>query len=105
MSTSDPAMTDKQEAIDYCLNNFRWDRVHRVMTELDWGWASCNMRVPTVYEMMQAARARLEIAWDEQCTVESGGLRAVYVPAAKHQDTVLPAGLELLFIVESTYSY
>lgn len=98
-------MTDKQEAIDYCLNNFRWDRVHRVMTELDWGWASCNMRVPTVYEMMRSATRLLEESWDKRYTVESGGFRAVYVPAAEYENTVLPAGLELHFTVESTYSY
>ena len=98
-------MTDKQEAIDACLNNFRWDRVHRVMTELDWGWISCNMQVPTVYEMMRSATRLLERAWDDRCTVETGGFRAVYIPADEEENTVLPAGLELHFIVESIYSY
>lgn len=97
-------MTDKDQAINDCLNKFRWDRVHRVMTELDWGWARYEMQVPTVYQMMKSARRLLETAWDGHFTVESGGFRATYFPAEEIEGIMEAPGLSLAFIVESTVS-
>lgn len=97
-------MTEKDQAINNCLNRFRWDRVHRVMTELDWGWARSDMQVPTVYQMIESARRLLETAWDERIAVESGGFRATYFPAEEIEGVMEAPGLSLAFIVESTFS-
>lgn len=98
-------MTTKQEAIDNCLNGFRFDRVHRVMVELDWGWAITDMKPPGVYDIMAFARHLLDEVWDRQTTIESGGFRAIYVPADESEGWAWGPGLELLFVVESVTSY
>lgn len=98
-------MNNKQEVIDTCLNGFRFDRVHRVMVELDWGWAATDMRPPGVYDIMAFARSLLAKAWDEQKTIESGGLRVVYSPAGEFEDESWGPDLELLFVAESATSY
>ena len=98
-------MTTKQEAIDNCLNGFRFDRVHRVMVELDWGWATTDMKPPGVYDIMAFAWHLLDKAWDQQTTIESGGLRAIYVPASEIEGESWGPDLELLFVAESAASY
>jgi len=103
-------MTDyKQQAIDECLSTFNFDRVHKVMKELEWEWyvdgTSC-LRVPTYVELVQSANQRLSSVWDKRTTVESGGLRAIYVQADMNDEGELePPGLELQFILVSSQSY
>jgi hypothetical protein len=29
----------KKEAVEYCLNTFNFERVHKVMEQVDWVWA------------------------------------------------------------------
>lgn len=99
----------KQQAIDHCLSTFNFVRVHKVMKELEWKWyvdgASC-LRVPTYLELVQSANRRLSDAWDKRTTVESGGLRAVYVQADMNDEGELePPGLELSFVLTQTQSY
>jgi hypothetical protein len=96
----------KQDAIDYCLNTFNFERVHSVMTHVDWKWATRDgYQVPTLVQLILAAQKRLNDAWDKKLTVESGGIRAVYVEASYEDGKLEPPGLELLFILTETQSY
>lgn len=97
----------KQEAIEYCLNTFNFERVHSVMKHVDWKWATKNgYQVPTLVQLILAAQKRLNDAWDKQTTIESGGIRAVYVePELNVDGKIEPPGLELLFILTETQSY
>ena len=100
-------MTDyKQEAIEYCLNTFNFERVHDVMMNINWKWATrTGFQVPTLVQLILAAQNRLSDAWDKQETVESGGIRAVYVAPDYVDGRLEPPGLELLFILTQTQSY
>jgi len=97
----------KREAIEYCLNTFNFERVHKVMEQVDWRWATRDgLKVPTIVQLILSAEQRLNDAWDKRTTIESGGLRAVYVEAEMDADGVLqPPGLELMFILTQTQSY
>ena len=101
-------MTDhKKAAIEYCLNTFNFERVHKVMEQVEWKWATRDgLKVPTIVQLILSAQQSLNEAWDKRQTVECGGLRAVYVPAELDEYCVeQPPGLELLFILTQTQSY
>lgn len=96
----------KKEAIEYCLNTFNFERVHKVMQEIEWRWATSNgYQVPTLVQLILAAQQRLNDAWDKQSTVESGGIRAAYVKPEFVDNKLEPPGLELMFILTQTQSY
>jgi len=97
----------KKKAVEYCLNTFNFERVHKVMEQVEWKWATRDgLKVPTIVQLVLAAQQRLNDAWDKRTTIESGGLRAVYVQADMDEDGVLqPPALELLFILTQTQSY
>jgi len=96
----------KKNAIDYCLNTFNFERVHKVMTHVDWKWATKNgYQVPTLVQLILSAQQRLNDAWDKKLTVESGGIRAVYVEASYEDGKLEPPALELMFILTQTQSY
>lgn len=96
----------KKEAIEYCLNTFNFDRVHKVMQAVDWKWSTSEgHQVPTLVQLILAAQKRLNDAWDKQETIESGGIRAVYVGPELVDGKIEPPGLELLFILTQTQSY
>lgn len=97
----------KKEAVEYCLNTFNFERVHKVMAQVNCMWATCDgLKVPTIVELILAAQQRLNDAWDKRTTIESGGLRAVYVQADMDEyGKFQPPGLELMFILTQTQSY
>lgn len=98
----------KKEAIQYCLKTFNFERIHKTMEYLDWRWyVDGKYQVPTLVQLILAAQDRLNDAWDKKQIVESGGLRAVYVPGEEvDEDGELePPGLELMFILTETQSY
>ena len=97
----------KNQAVEYCLNTFNFERVHKVMEQVEWKWATRDgLKVPTLVQLILSAQKRLNDAWDKRETIESGGLRAVYVQADMDEYGVLqPPGLELLFILTQTQSY
>jgi len=97
---------NKQNAINYCLNTFNFERVHKVMTYVDWKWATPDgYQVPTLTQLILSAQTRLNDAWNTKLTVESGGLRAVYVDATYEDGKLEPPGLELTFVLAQTQSY
>jgi hypothetical protein len=99
--------TNKQKAIEYCLNTFNFERVKKAMDQADWKWYTRNgYHVPTLVQLILATQKRLDEAWERKTTVESGGIRAVYVPGEVDNDgKVEPPGLELMFILTQTQSY
>jgi hypothetical protein len=100
-------MTDyKQQAIEYCLNSFNFERVHKTMTYLDWKWATTNgYQVPTLVQLILAAQKRLSDSWDQKTTTSSGGIEATYVEASYENGKLEPPGLELRFVLTDTQSY
>lgn len=104
---SDTNQRARQLATEACLNTFNFERVHKVMQEVDWKWyTEKGYQVPTLVQLILAAQKRCHQAWDNKETVESGGLRAVFVPAeVDDYGKVEPAGLELMFILTQTQSY
>lgn len=69
-----------EKIIEEVLDGFDFEAVHRVMTEINWVWGFVpRSRVPTVAELRQAAREKLETlheAGGSIVSTESGGLRA-----------------------------
>jgi hypothetical protein len=97
----------KKKAVEYCLNTFDFERVHKVMDDVTWVWATRDgLKVPTIVQLVLAAQQRLNDAWDKRTTIESGGLRAVYVQADMDEyGELAPPALELMFILTQTQSY
>lgn len=71
-------MATKQEMIDYVLDNFDFERVHKAMVALDWHWASVG-DVPEIYDLRVKSRELLhDVLRKEQYLVGTGGLYATY---------------------------
>jgi len=76
------------EKINNVLDQFDFEKVHRVMEFLEWEWASGarkddsiiyeheEMRIPTVQEMICAARRLLVSAIKDETSWDTGGFRA-----------------------------
>lgn len=90
----------KREAIEYCLNTFDFERAHAVMKQVDWKWHTrYGFKVPTLFQLMLTAQQHLNDAWENKTTIESKGLRAVYVPGKVDDNgKVHHPALELMFI-------
>lgn len=66
--------------IEYILEEFDFDKVHKVMTALNWTWArsnnitssKCEFHVPNHYELIESARERLQNALEQAFKNESG---------------------------------
>jgi len=94
----------KAAAINACLDNFRFDRVHRAMQALDWVWASCNMQVPNVRHIMDLADRLLGQAWDGKYTTSTGGLEARYIAPEVIDGVEYGPDLELRFVLDWSQS-
>lgn len=53
---------EKQKAISGIIENFDFEKVHKVMEFLEWGWQDDG--VPTIGKLMLSAQKRLEEAFD-----------------------------------------
>lgn len=83
------------------MENFDFNKVHDVMSYLDWDWIGCGegekCGVPSVEKIKEEARRLLIDAAYEKTTIATGGLKAVYERDGEHDDDPY-IGLE--FIVE-----
>ena len=61
-----------QPRIDYILDEFDFEKVRKVMTELDWQWQSEG--VPLISQLRARARYLLWDAIEKDCNVSTGGL-------------------------------
>jgi hypothetical protein len=73
-----PMTPQQQENIDNIIENFDFDKVHRVMVFMDWKWAfSVVVRVPSIDELKDEARRLLgNLVENNNRFTECGGLRA-----------------------------
>lgn len=92
-----------EKAIDECLSEFDFKRVHKVMTFLKWKWR--DKGVPKIYDLVKAAEKQLIESYEgiTKCNsndycVYSGG----FVSMCKRQDNDYV--FELYFVLTSSES-
>ena len=89
-------MTEQQqEAIDYIMDSFDFNRVHKVMEFLEWQWA--DEGVPDEFSIKREARRCLRYAIENKSDISTGGLTVKYYPA----DEDGPEWIKLAFELES----
>ena len=82
---------DQQDALmDECIDNFDFEKVHKVMVMLQWKWVekdSTTRSIPDIPRMKAAARRSLRAAYKcwktyggSYATAGSGGFEASYGP-------------------------
>ena len=79
---------DTIRAMDAIIDNFNFDRVHRVMTFLDWKWVHRDGKynVPSIMEMKGSVRRKMKDVMRiykkyGHTSISSGGLQVDYSPA------------------------
>ena len=87
-----------KEVIEKVLSNFDFEKVHIVMTGLNWEWAQPTRKVPSISALVLRAKDLLEdvSTMEPGCSVSTGGLRAT-----KIQDESTE-GLMLEFVLEQS---
>lgn len=71
-------MKDKK-LVKTILKNFDFEKVHIVMTALNWGWHDTNGEVPSVPEMKTLAKKLLkEVLETDNRLCATGGFEATY---------------------------
>ena len=69
-------LTEKQqEIIDEIMDNFDFEKVHKTMIALNWGWADSDggLSIPDLSDIKKSARCRLKTAMEENVSCASGG--------------------------------
>jgi len=98
MSTKKMSETDKTKLRDAMIkdimDNFDFDRVHRVMEYLEWEWYSCD-GVPSTYSLIKKAEWLLKEAYAKNTTIAYGGFMA-----SMENDS-----LSLSFVLESMTTF
>ena len=91
-----------QELIDEVMDNFNFNKVHKVMTFLDWNWFSPKgFSIPTIDEIKEEARRLLVDAVTKHTTIASGGFKARFEDSPDGEEPFI--GLE--FIIEDFSNY
>lgn len=49
----------EQNMVDSCLDNFPFERVHKIMEALNWNWVNVD-GIPTMFDLKQFARKLLK---------------------------------------------
>lgn len=62
---------EQQEVIDEIMDNFDFERVHKTMVALKWGW--WNIGVPELSDIKKSARRLLKTSIEENTCVGTGG--------------------------------
>lgn len=60
------------------MENFDFKKVHTIMEQLGWKWASCRFGVPTMEELKGEAKRLLTEACVAKTHISTGGFRAVF---------------------------
>ena len=100
----------KGTAIASILEDFDFEKVHKVMQMLDWKWATTFKKddtgfqliatVPSVVQIKVQALELLSDAWDKKASMSTGGLVAKYGINEMEEPS-----LTLSFELESAESY
>ena len=69
-----------KEKIEQIMENFDFEKVHRVMVALEWEWCFGldGRRIPSVCTLKKEASRLLSGAWMTKTTVSTGGFSAEY---------------------------
>lgn len=69
-----------EEKIEQIMENFDFEKVHKVMVALEWEWhfGRGASGIPSVYTLKEEASRLLSDAWMTKTTVSTGGFSAVY---------------------------
>lgn len=69
----------KEQMIDDVLSDFEFEKVYRVMKELDWKWYDeGDVHVPSIYTLIKQAKELLSEAYENESSVSIGGFIADY---------------------------
>ncbi len=87
------------------IENFDFEKVHKVMKALNWGWYSKDedeLIIPSISQMIMFAQDMLYRALEEKQSFSSGGFWARYI---EYKPEEIKEGedsfdLQLLFVVE-----
>lgn len=96
----DDATSDKDNAINEVIDNFDFEKVHKVMELLEWKWAFCggsDYGIPSTQDLIDLAERILGEAWDEKTRIATGGFVAEYDDSGDGKPW-----LELSFVVEES---
>ena len=55
----------EQKLVDDVIENFNFNRCHRVMKHLNWGWGFPNTEVPSIEKLKKSALNRIESAIED----------------------------------------
>jgi len=90
-----------KELISKIIQNFDFEKVHRVMLIVDWHWGSVN-RVPSISNLIICAEELLrEISkYKTGCSISKGGFKATKINTERDGE-----GLELKFILTERAFY
>ena len=92
------------DLVEKVIDNFDFEKVHRVMVQMDWKWFGLNegMAVPSVQRLRSKARKYLEYLVSSDCEcITSGGLCArKYIDPEYSENN----GLELSFVLTKSES-
>lgn len=90
----------KEQMIDDVLSDFDFEKVHRVMKELDWKWyVEDGAHVPSIYTLIKQAKELLSKAFDEETRVATGGFIADYGEG----ELSLIFALEVRWVIKEDY--
>ncbi len=66
-------VVSRQEQIDDIMDSFNFDAVSKCMVLLEWGWASSEGKVPSIFEIKKEARRLLRSV--NVGSIETGGFK------------------------------
>ena len=78
--------TKLRNKIDDIMENFDFERVHKVMDVIGWRWVFALNGIPSVEELKKTAKTLLVSACKEKTTVSTGGFKAIYEESSKWDD-------------------
>ena len=58
-------MTTKEKIWGEVERNFDWERVHKVMTYLDWKWRGVPGGIPEIFRLKASAKRLFDLCWEE----------------------------------------
>ena len=87
-----------EELIDKIIENFNFEKVHKVMQTLNWGWMRSDVEVPSVGQLVLCAKELLQDVSKKNVgtSISTGGFKATKIDSKD-----MGEGLELEFILTS----
>ena len=91
-------LEQRDEHIEFIIENFNFPRVRQVMKALDWRWFGIK-GVPSIENLKYEARILLQKAAKDQNCWSTGGFSASYIPDGERGSYLM-----LQFVVETMES-